>query len=292
MRAWVFQDHRQKKKLGDKAPWSAGWVDPEGKRRSKVIGSKSRAEKYGRKKEGELAAGLCQVGPQQVSWQKFRKEYEEKILGDLKPRSRWEVIHSLDIFERLSKPQKVSAIKTSTIDGFRVKRRAEKGKKPGSLVSPYTLKKDLTALRAALNVAREWGYLEKMPKFRKVKVPEAMPRPITQEDFEAVYKACKVATMPEGLSCTPSDWWKAILVFAITTGWRKEEILLFRRDDLDLETGAVLTRAENNKGGRDDHDYLPDATMQHLRQIVGVHPMGQHREKRMRLCASSCGIER
>ena len=83
----------------------------------------------------------------------------------------------------------LSAIKTSTIDGFRVKRRAEKGKKPGSLVSPYTLEKDLTALRAALNLAREWGYSPKMPKFRKVKVPEAMPRPITQEHFGAVYSS-------------------------------------------------------------------------------------------------------
>jgi hypothetical protein len=69
MRAWVFQDFRQKKKLGEKAPWSAGWVDPEGKRRSKRIGSKSMAEKYARKKEGELAAGLCQSEPQRVTWQ-------------------------------------------------------------------------------------------------------------------------------------------------------------------------------------------------------------------------------
>ena len=30
MRAWLFQDHRQKQKLGDEAPWSVGWIDPEG----------------------------------------------------------------------------------------------------------------------------------------------------------------------------------------------------------------------------------------------------------------------
>ena len=59
MKAWLFQDHRQKQNMGaQKCPWSVGWIDPEGKRKSKRIGSKSMAEKYRRKIEGELAAGL------------------------------------------------------------------------------------------------------------------------------------------------------------------------------------------------------------------------------------------
>lgn len=109
-----------------------------------------------------------------------------------------------------------------------------------------------------------------VPKFRRVKVPEAQPRPVTQEDFQAIYEACDVATMPAGLPYPPAVWWRAILVFALTSGWRKGEILSFRRDDLDLETGAVLTRAESNKGGRDDTDFLPDVTMQHLRTIPSL----------------------
>jgi hypothetical protein len=47
MNAWLFQDHRQKQKLGDKCPWSVGWVDPDGKRKSKKIGSKSMAVSVG-----------------------------------------------------------------------------------------------------------------------------------------------------------------------------------------------------------------------------------------------------
>jgi integrase len=65
----------------------------------------------------------------------------------------------------------------------------------------------------------------------------------------------------------PGDWWRAMLMFAITTGWRKEEILLFQRNVLDLETGRILTQSRNNKGGRNEVDYLPMATVEHLKTI-------------------------
>ena len=57
-------------------------------------------------------------------------------------------------------------------------------------------------------------------------------------------------------------------MFAMTTCWRKEEILEFGRKDSHHETGKVTTRAHHNEGGRDDVDYLPEVTVQHLRLIV------------------------
>lgn len=42
--AWIFQDRKQLSKLGpDDCPWSVGWYDAEGNRKSKTIGSKSLA---------------------------------------------------------------------------------------------------------------------------------------------------------------------------------------------------------------------------------------------------------
>ena len=64
---------------------------------------------------------------------------------------------------------------------------------------------------------------------------------------------------------------EALLVFALTTGWRSTRSSC--REDLDLETGAVITRAHDNKGKRDDRDYLTATALEHVRRIVGFQPL-------------------
>src|SRR6478752_2937979 len=59
----------------------------------------------------------------------------------------FELRHALDKFEELVAPSKVSAVKTASIDDYISKRRLERDRKPGSVVSPHTLKKELSAIR-------------------------------------------------------------------------------------------------------------------------------------------------
>ena len=266
MRAWTFQDSRQKRKHGEKTPWSVGWFDPDGKKRSKRIGSKSMAEKFRRRIEGELAAGTYKAASRKT-WAEFRQEYESKILAGLKLKTRHATRGALNNFERIAKPGKLWSLKTATIDDYVARRRKEPGRKPGSTVSPATINLELRHLRAVLNVAHEYGYLPQVPKLRMVKEHKRLPRYVSPEHFAAIYQACHVATMPKGLQCDPPEWWRALFVFNYMTGWRIGEPMALRREDLDLDAGTAITRAADNKGGRDDIIPLHPVVVEHLRAI-------------------------
>ena len=272
MKAWLFQDHKQKQKLGDKCPWSVGWIDPDGKRRSKRVGSKSRAEKCCRRIEGQLAAGTYQSHSRKP-WSAFRQEYETRIVAGLAFKTRLAIFATLNHFERICKPVRVAAIKTATIDDFIAQRQKDAGRKRQSTVSPATVNHDLRHLRAALQVAQDWDYLVRMPKFRELRESEQIGPVITAEDFQKVYEACKEATMPKGLSCTAEEWWHGLLLFALTTGWRIEEMLTFRRSDLNLKTGGIITRAAHNKAKRDDMDYLPEIVLERIKAMLSFQPL-------------------
>ena len=131
------------------------------------------------------------------------------------------------------------------------------------------------------NVANEWGYLPTVPKVRMLKESRKLPRYVTSEHFAAIYEACDAAEFPKGLPYPAGDWWRAFLVFAYMTGWRVGEPLALRRGDVDFERGTALTRAEDNKGGRDDLVPLHPVVVDHLRKIPSfadsMFPWPHHR---------------
>lgn len=264
MSAWLFQDHRQKQKLGDKCPWSVGWIDPEGKRKSKRIGAKSLAEKFARKVEGQLAAGTYQ-DVKRKGWAEFRKDYEEKVAIATSSGNQLSIKIALDHFQRLVNPKSMVAIKTTTVDTFRAARQAEE-------VSVATVNKELRHLKAALRVAHEWKLIPEVPKIRMLREPEKIPRFVTQEHFTAIYNACDAAAEPSKLPCAAGDWWRALLVLLFMTGWRIGQAMALKWEDVDLEAGTAKTQAEDNKGKRDAIIGIHPMVVEHLRKIRGFYP--------------------
>ena len=281
---WVYQDWRQVQEKGEaKASWFVGWYNLEGKRRSKSFGAgsfgKMKANKYRAKMEEELNGGLYQELLKKT-WQDFRREYEEKILEALAPRTRDEAISALVHFERIIKPVRMGAITARSIDQYAAKRRKEPGKKKGDMVSPATVNKELRHIKAALRLAFEWSYLAQLPRVRMQKAPTKLATYVTGEHFAAIYQACDKATFPEDQRYEPADWWRGLIVMGYMTGWRISDMLGLRREDLDLDSAFAITRARDNKAKRDERVKLHPVVVDHLRRLVGFERPGVSLEQK------------
>lgn len=277
MKAWIFQDDKQVKKHGSKkASWQVGWLDPEGKRRSQSCGPGSQGKKAAfrlkQKIEAELLEGTYRRSNDRKTWQDFRAEYETKIAEGMKANTRNQVISALNHFERLIKPKRMKAIKTQAIDEYKARRRLEPGKKGGSLVSKATINKELRHLRAVMRKAFKWNYLPAPPDFSFERESKRLPTYVIPDHFATIYQACDHALKPADQPFSPADWWRGLLVMGYMTGWRISELLGFRRNDLDLEEGTAITRAEDNKGERDDRVKLHPVVIAHLRKLKGFTP--------------------
>ncbi len=272
MNAWLFQDYRQKQKLGEKCPWSVGWIDPDGQRRSKRIGSHSMAGKFQRKIEGELAAGTYQSSSKK-SWADFREEYEERGQPGTTGGTRNLTRYTFDHFERLVKPVHVSAISSRTVAGYVSARSVELARDKGSRVSPATVNRELRNLRAILRSAHRWGYLARVPEIDFLKEPGKLPTYVTPEHFAKLYLHADAPRWPNDGPFAPCDWWRALLVTAYMTGWRIGSLLALRREDIDLDRGQVLSRAADNKGKRDQRVPLHPIVADHLRKLASFSPL-------------------
>jgi integrase len=258
------------------APWLVGWLEPDGRRRSKTCGpgesGRRIALKLAAKITAQLMTGTYEEKPTKT-WDEFLKEYTGRILDGLERRSKAEALTSLAHFKRLVKPSRVYLVCTANVDDYISRRRREPGKKKGSTVSPATINKELRQVKAALNAAVEWEYLKKAPKFRMERQPKKLVRFVTGEHFTAIYTACDQARLPRDLPYPAADWWRGLMMFAYMTGWRIGDLLALRRFDLDLDTGHAITRWTDNKGDRDDKVKLHPVVIEHLGKLSCFDPM-------------------
>jgi integrase len=275
-KAWVYQDSKQIRKLGpDKASWYVGYLDPDGKRRCESCGpgafGKHNAEKLRRKREAELIEGTYR-SKIRTTWADFRAEYESKILDGMEPGSRDAARYALNHFERIIKPVRMRALVSKTFADYTADRRKEEGLKPKTLVSAATVNKELRTLRAAVRKAHRWGYLHKLPEFDFLKEAEKLPTYVSPEDFAKLYEACQHAKLPGGLPYPAADWWRGLLIMAYMTGWRIGSLLALRREDVDLEAGTAVSRAQDNKGKRPVLIPLHPVIVEHLLKLPSFSP--------------------
>ncbi len=277
MSAWVTQVPSQVAKHGkDKASWYVKWDEPDGSRRMKSCGpgkkGKRNADRMAERIEAEILTGTYNRTSGKL-WTEFRKEYDQRVLAGLGASTRLTVKISLDKFTEVLnlKNKTLEAISPDRLAEFVAARRTHRGMRRGSKVSPATINRDLRHIKAALRQAHEWEYIERVPRFRLEKEPKTLKRYITPEHFADVYAACDGATEPAEFR-SPPDWWRGLFVMAQMTGWRISELLALQWKDVDLDAGTAFTRAEDNKGGRDETVRLHPVVIAHLRPLVGFQP--------------------
>lgn len=292
MKAWVKQDAKQVQKYGaSKASWYVEWKEPDTRKlRCKSCGPGVAGKRLARKEAERINAEIVtgSYGSNlNKSWADFRTDYEAKTVAGLSPLTKLAIARALDVFESIIGLTKITAVNTAVIDTFKAARRKE--------VSPASVNKDLRHIKAALNKAKKWKYLKELPDFEFEREARKLPRYVTPQDFAAIYRVADHATFPRMQGILPGDWWRAVFVFAFMTGWRIGEILSLRRDDLDMATGEATTRAENNKGKRDDRIILHPIALVHIEKLPtfgeNVFPWPHHRRtlfhELKRLCTAA-----
>jgi hypothetical protein len=264
MSAWATQVPSQVAKYGkEKASWYCKWDEPDGTRRMKSCGpgkkGKRDADRMADHIKAEILTGTYSRTAE-VKWRDFRKRYEANVVSGLSLLSRETIVQSLKQFETVLKlsEKSLAAITPDRLADFVAQRRKMAGKKPGSSLSPATINRDLRHVKAALRVACEWGYIERVPKIRFERELRTLPRYVTPEHFALIYKACEMATSPTEPHVDPIAWWRGLLVFAQMTGWRISEITHLEWSDVDLEAGTAITRERQQGEARRNRGVAPD----------------------------------
>lgn len=277
--ARIFQDTREKRELGDKAPWWVEWRI-NGSRRSQKVGTKKQAKEIASLKDTEKLQRRNALTIDK-RWDEFVTEYTESELPKMRSsHSRVLAAYILKRFGESMKPKYVGLIDRRTLDQYAGKRLKDRGLKAGETLAPATVRKELRTIRAALSMAQEWNYLAAVPSLPSVEGMESDKRFVIIKDFEAMLNVLDPATeghheprlpIVANAPFTPADWWKALLLTLWVSGMRIGAALALKWSDVDLEAGTAWSRARDNKAKKDQRVDL-SAAVDLLRKMKGFDP--------------------
>lgn len=254
-----------------------------GKRRYVALGTT--AEGWDRRKaEAELRHVLADVergvwrehesepveAPVEVpTFHEFASEWLAARRGELKPRTvedyEWALTcHLLPFFAR----HRLDAITVEDVDRYRAAKVRE------GRLTPNVINKTLTRLAQVLEVAVEYGHLERNPaRGRRRRLKSTMPKRAWIEP-EQVAPLLDAAGAIDGERVRSDDpgGRRAMLATLTLAGLRIGELLALRWRDVDLASGKLRVGEAKTDAGRRTVDLSPA-----LRDELGVHKAGARR---------------
>lgn len=112
-----------------------------------------------------------------------------------------------------------------------------KSEKLSQGLSPKSINNHLAVLSRCLVIAVEWGELEKTPKIKILKIPEAGFDFLDFDEANRLLDAAK--SEPQ---------WRTMILFALRTGLRQGEILALRWEDVDFVAKRLSVQQAVAKG--------------------------------------------
>jgi integrase len=174
-------------KFKDRPQLVLQWHDPfTGQRKSKSAETTipAVAEMKRTELEYELNHGLHKEASR-MSWEKFRELFEAEYVSGLRLNTRICYGDTLNQFEKLMNPGRVSAISERTVSAFaaalrKLPVRGKTDRRTG------TIKTRLRFLRTALRWAAEQKIIPACPRFPRIEEESRLPRPVPVESFERI----------------------------------------------------------------------------------------------------------
>ncbi len=267
--AYVYREYRSHGK-----PWCIAYKGLDGRLRrekteapTKELARKLLAKRLIEVTEAKVAGVTVELKP--ITLKEFLKEYTIYLEATKSPGTvRGQKTH-IKIVEPEFGHLQLKQISTGMIQRF-LDRRLNDGRKPRSKrpkpvepgkelppvrkVKPSTVNRELMCMSAIFRQAEKRGYLEKNPCKGIKQLPEqnVIVRYLSDDEETAILNAC-------------SETMKPIVLCALHTGMRRDEILSLKWQDVDMDQRLVLVRYSKSKKPR----YIPinDTLLQVLKDV-------------------------
>jgi integrase len=174
--------------------------------------------------------GLVRPEAEEISFEKFGRQVLDTHSKIHKRSWKTDELH-FKALKRFFKGKMLSDITAEQIANFRASRAAE--------VSNSTTNRDMSFLKMMLNLAVDWGKLEKSPaaKVKKLPEPPSIERILSADETQRLLAAAGPRLKP-------------ILVTALGTGMRRGELFALKWADIDFAHGTIHVRMSKSNKSR------------------------------------------
>jgi len=232
--------------------WYVDYTDAQGQRIRQSAGTKI-------KKEAEILLAKIETevfhqkrlgltDTKRYSWQDAVIRYLDEKKTQKSIRTTKEVLRYLDAHLR---HKMLDEIDRKTVDAIRQH-------KQSTGVSAGTVNRTMTVLRAVLNAAKDWEWLDNTPKVKLLPDHAGRVRWLTQDEIERLLNVL-------------SSHLKAMFVFSLATGLRESNVTRLQWSQVDLARRTAWISSSQSKSGKAIAVPLNDDAVQVLRGQLGKH---------------------